>query len=199
MKNVKLLLMMLAVVMVTTTGCSMKSEHRAQINGAVIDCPEGTPPGVQCVVEYRGPTHLMGGGRTSALFVKGGECTERDAQGNTRTVPCGTVTLGAWNSPDRADTVLPAFIGATGDVLSARQIRRGQEYLADKQVEASKNSAPGLVLINDVKAAGGAAMSLSQSKGGDSIAVSQQSSEIGIGVKASSSGCTSGNCYDPTQ
>ena len=199
MKITSFFVLLLATVLLSLTGCSVHSEHKPQVNGVVLECPPGTPPDAQCIVDYRGAAHFMGGGRPTALFLKGGTCTERDAHGNTRTVPCGVSTLGVWNNPDRADTILPAAIGATGDVLSARQIRRGQEYSADRQVEASANSAPGLVLINDVKAAGGAALSLSQSKGGDSIAVSQQSTEVGVGVSSSSSGCPSGNCFDPTK
>lgn len=184
----------LAFFVVTGSGCSMKSEHKPQINAAVLECPEGTPPDEQCVVEYRGAAHLMGGGRNSALFVKGGLCMERDAQGNMRSVPCGTVTLGAWNVPDRVDTLAPAFIGATGDVLSARQIRLGQEYSSKKQVEAAEKAGPGLVIINDNKASGGGGgMSVSVSESG---AIAQQTSSVGVGVDT---GCGSGNCYDPTQ
>lgn len=190
----------LVVLTGCTTGCSVSKEYTSQIHAEVLKCPEGTAPDEQCVIEYRGPTHLMGGGRVTSVFVSGGQCTYTDTNGRSVTMPCGTKNIATAVRGDRLDVLVPGALDAIGDIGSANQYRKGIEYAADKATDAVKYETDKALeatkySVDNQQSSGGDIIFLNENTPISSAgAVSQQQLDADM-----TSGCSGSNCYDPTQ
>ncbi len=140
--------------------------------------PENTcPPGETCVAQYISDFKFGGGGRTSALFLIGGQCFAKK-DGKRVLVPCGTKTVISAINPDRLDTLGPAFLGAGAQVGSALIHADAIRY------DARRRKAPqSLQIINQEGSSAGA----------------NAFTDTGVNIGVATGGCDNDNCYDPTQ
>lgn len=173
MKIVNLLSML--VILVTLSACG------AHTKVARLD-PDGVcPQGETCVSFMSAGMDAEGGGvqKTTVLF--GGTQVVPDKNGQPQTVPLGAKVISASANADRVDTMLPSLVGAGAQLGSAGIHADAVRYGAKKQAEAYKyaaeHSAPSNIIIND-----GSASSYS-----GATAVSQQTSEVGIGIEQNTS------------
>ncbi|KKS30856.1 MAG: hypothetical protein UV60_C0002G0042 [Parcubacteria group bacterium GW2011_GWA2_43_11] len=169
MKIVNLLSML--VILVTLSACGARTKV------ARLDPDKVCPPGETCVSFMSSGMDAEGGGvqKTTVLF--GGTQTVPDKNGQPQSVPLGVKVISASANADRVDTMIPSLVGAGAQLGSAAIHANGMENAAKRQANALKyaaeHSAPSTVIIND-----GSASSYS-----GATAISQQTSEVGIGME----------------
>lgn len=191
MKILRALLMVtLMVPVLWLTGCAGNGNRMANDNMEVapLECPkEGGP----YAFTYTSDMKAKGGGISKISGICGGKCFmqefSKDANGNVlsasvKEVPCETKVAVAAINPDRVDANLGAVLGATAQVGSAFIQADAIKYGARKQADAIRNAGPSSIFVNN----------------NDSQAVSQQGTEVDIGIDQQTSGCGA-NCFDPTQ
>jgi hypothetical protein len=163
--------------------------QQARVNIETLACdPKTTPPGERCLIDYASESTTGDGTITRALFTAGGTCTKdfvgEDGKTHSMVIPCPVELHAAKYVDDRGNTLLKTVagpaVGAVGDVLSARQIKLGWKYQADR---AGSSDGGDIVFLNENL--------------NNSGATSQQGTEVGVGVGIND--CPSGSCYDPTQ
>ena len=186
MRN-QILFLLIAAMFLSLTGCGGKG-GKMRVNSTPLTCPEGTPPGVSCLMDIGGTSTAGDGTILRIAYQVGGDCwykvkDEATGQILDTKAPCGKEALAIKYVDDRGNTVLKAMggaaVSAVGDVLSARQIRLGRENAA----EASSKAGPGMVIVNENKP-----ISSSGSMAGSSTQV---------GITQTETSCPSGDCFKP--
>jgi len=181
MKIVNLLSML--VILITLSACG------AHTKVARLDPDKVCPQGETCVSFMSGGMDPEGGGVQKTTVMFGGTQVVPDKNGQPQVVPLGAKVISASANADRADTMIPSLIGAGAQLGSATiqgsAIRYGARRQADAIKYAAEHSAPSTVIIND-----GSASSYS-----GATAISQQTSEVGIGIGVEQKNTR----FDPTQ
>lgn len=137
------------------------------------ECPEGE----QCVSIVSGGMDAEGGGVVKAGFLIGGNTSVVDKNGEIRVVKNNAQPLVAGINPDRVDVLGNSVIQAGAHLGGIAIQADAQRDIADTQAEATKNAAPGFVLLNQAFG-GNSSSSSGASSGSSSGAIAQQATDV---------------------